>query len=114
MTRIDRNISEDQAVWRPYPTHRDVRPSYLSQFFDESCNLSAIARDISWSMFADNSASNIFGGVKRASREQLYERIRRWYDLLPEIFDVRYKLPPHIIMLLYAEPFLVWMVLISW
>ncbi|KAJ5806806.1 C6 transcription factor [Penicillium riverlandense] len=100
MTRIGRNISEDQAVWRPYPTHRDPRPSYLSQFFDESCNLSTIARDISWSMFADNRASNMFGGVKRASREQLYERIRRWHDLLPEAFDVRYKLPPHIILML--------------
>lgn len=114
MTRIDRNIAEDQAVWRPYPTHRDARPSYLSQFFDECCNLSTIARDISWSMFADNGASNMFGGVKRASREQLYERIRRWHDLLPETLDERHKLPPHIILMLYVESFFIWMVLTSW
>jgi len=107
MSRIGRNISEDQAVWRPYPTHRDARPSYLSQFFDESCNLSIIARDISWSMFADNRASDMFGGVKRASREQLYKRIRRWHDLLPEAFDVRHKLPPHIILMLYVESFFI-------
>lgn len=99
MSRIDRNQAEDQAIWSPYPTHRDARPSYLSQYFDEACNLSTIARDISRSMFSDSRSDNVLSGVPRQSREELYRRIRRWHALLPEAFDPRHKPPPQIILL---------------
>ncbi|CAI7577430.1 unnamed protein product [Penicillium discolor] len=99
MARIDINQSEDQALWQPYPTHRDPRPSFFSQYFDEACNLSTIARDISRSMFADHRSNNNLGPIHRQSREDLYDRIRRWHELLPEDFDVRYRPAPHIILL---------------
>ncbi|KAJ5121073.1 uncharacterized protein N7515_009034 [Penicillium bovifimosum] len=99
MARIGLNPAEDHALWRPYPTHRDPRPSFFSQFFDEACNLSTIARDISRSMFASHRGSNALSPIQRQSREDLYDRIRRWHDLLPEDFDVRYRPAPHIILL---------------
>ncbi|KAJ5559293.1 hypothetical protein N7535_009521 [Penicillium sp. DV-2018c] len=99
MPRIDVNPSEDQTFWRPYPTHRDPRSSFFSQYFDEACNLSTIARDISRSMFASHRGSNALSPAKRQSREELYDRIRRWHDLLPEDFGVRYRPAPHIILL---------------
>ncbi|KAJ5189883.1 hypothetical protein N7472_008897 [Penicillium cf. griseofulvum] len=99
IARLDINQSEDKALWHPYPTHRDPRPSFFSQYFDEACNLSTIARDISRSMFADHRNSPSLGPIYRQSREDLYDRIRRWHDLLPEDFDTRYRPAPHIILL---------------
>ncbi|QQK43763.1 C6 transcription factor, putative [Penicillium digitatum] len=99
MARIDINQSEDQSLWQPYPTHRDPRPSFFSQYFDEACNLSTIARDISRSMFADHRSNIALGPIHHQSREDLYDRICRWHELLPEDFDVRYRPAPHIILL---------------
>ncbi|OQE27014.1 hypothetical protein PENFLA_c006G04930 [Penicillium flavigenum] len=99
MARFDINPSEDQALWEPYPTHRNPRPPFFSQYFDEACNLSTIARDISRSMFADHRTNTALVTIPRQSREDLYDRIRRWNDLLPEDFDVRYRPAPHIILL---------------
>lgn len=101
MPRVQRNQAEDQLLWRPYPTHRDARPSYLSVYFDEACNLSTIARDISRSMFAAERDSGFteFDLVPRQSREELFERLKRWHDLLPEAFADRAKPPPHLVLL---------------
>ena len=99
MARLDINQPEDKALWQPYPTHRDPRLSFFSQYFDEACNLSMIARDISRNMFADHRSKTGLGPIHRQSREDLYDRIRRWHDLLPEDFDVRYRPAPHIILL---------------
>ncbi|KAF9250378.1 transcriptional regulator family: Fungal Specific TF [Penicillium roqueforti] len=99
MARLDINQPEDKALWQPYPTHRDPRLSFFSQYFDEACNLSTIARDISRNMFADHRSKTGLGPIHRQSREDLYDRIRRWHDLLPEDFDVRYRPAPHIILL---------------
>ncbi|KAI2699395.1 transcriptional regulator family: Fungal Specific TF [Penicillium roqueforti] len=99
MARLDINQPEDKALWQPYPTHRDPRLSFFSQYFDEVCNLSTIARDISRNMFADHRSKTGLGPIHRQSREDLYDRIRRWHDLLPEDFDVRYRPAPHIILL---------------
>ncbi|KAJ5782086.1 hypothetical protein N7457_003860 [Penicillium paradoxum] len=99
MARLDVNQSEDQTLWRPYPTHRNPRPSFFSQYFDEACNLSTIARDISRSMFANHRSSTALGPIQRQSREELYDSLRRWHELLPEDFDVRYRPAPHIILL---------------
>ncbi|KAJ5496262.1 hypothetical protein N7463_008249 [Penicillium fimorum] len=99
MARLHINQPEDKALWHPYPTHRDPRPSFFSQYFDEACNLSIIARDISRSMFAYHRSNPTLGSIHRQSREDLYDRICRWHNLLPEDFDVRYRPAPHIILL---------------
>ena len=104
MARMDRTVPEDQSLWRPYPTHREARPSFFASFFDEACNLSTIARDISRSMFADHRVSTALGSIHRQSREALYDRLRSWHELLPEDFDMRYKPAPHIILLKYFPP----------
>jgi hypothetical protein len=96
MPRIDRDHLEDQSLWMPYPSHRDTRPSYLNLYFDEMCNLSTISRDISRSMFAGEQGA--LQPLQRQSRDALYERLKRWDDLLPEIFDWE-KVPPHVILL---------------
>lgn len=96
MPRIDRDHLEDQSLWMPYPSHRDTRPSYLNLYFDEMCNLSTISRDISRSMFAGEHGA--LQPLQRQSRDALYERLKRWDDLLPEIFDWE-KVPPHVILL---------------
>lgn len=98
LPRLEREPDEDKSIWKPYPTHREARPSYLSLYFDEACNLSTIARDISRSMFADN-RSTPFELVHRHSREVLFERLKRWHERLPEAFDDRSKPPPHMILL---------------
>lgn len=101
MPRLERSQAEDQAIWRPYPTHRETRPSYLSLYFDEACNLSTIARDISRSMFAPerDSGSTGFELVSRQSREELFDRLKRWHDLLPEPFADQSKPPAHLVLL---------------
>jgi hypothetical protein len=103
MIRIDRNVTEDQVLWQPYPTHREPRPSLLSHYFDEACNLSTIARDISRSMFADYRTKNTVGSIQLQSREELYDRICRWHDLLPVDFDEKSRPAPHIILLKYVN-----------
>ncbi|KAJ5128345.1 hypothetical protein N7526_006511 [Penicillium atrosanguineum] len=99
MPRPEQNQAHDQCVWRPYPTHRETRPSYLSPCFDEACNLSTIARDISRSMFAEERLNFHQFEMHRQSRQVLYERLNRWNELLPEVFEDRFKPPPHAILL---------------
>lgn len=91
MPRVGRDVGQDQLLWRPYPTHRESRPSELSLYFDEACNLSTISRDISRSMFSSLE-------VHRLSREDLYERLLRWRELLPGEFEG--EMPPHLILIL--------------
>ncbi|KAJ5698146.1 hypothetical protein N7462_000151 [Penicillium macrosclerotiorum] len=100
--RIDLTLPEDQSLWRPYPTHREACLSYSSLFFDEACNLSTIARDISQSMFADQrGASGAFDTEtdRRQSRDNLYEQLRRWDELLPEAIENGGQFSPHVILL---------------
>lgn len=101
MPRPERSKAEDQSIWIPYPTHREARPSYLTLYFDEACNLSTIARDISRSMFAPERDSGFTGFelVPRQSREELFERLKRWHDLLPGDFADYSKPPPHLVLL---------------
>lgn len=106
MPRPERNQAEDQCVWRPYPTHRETRPSYQSLYFDEACNLCTIARDISRSMFADERLNLDEFEVHRQSRQVLFERLNRWKEFLPDAFDDRFKPPPHIILLKSVIPWI--------
>lgn len=91
MPRVGRDVGQDQLTWRPYPTHRQSRPSEISLYFDEACNLSSIARDISRSMFGGERSQQL-------SREDLYERLMRWKESLPNEFED--GMPPHLILLL--------------
>lgn len=97
--RVDGSSSEDKSLWRPYPTHREQCPSLWSVYFDEACNLSTIARDVSRSMFAEDRSADVVQSVQRQSRDDLYDRLRRWQELLPETLELAEKLPPHIILL---------------
>lgn len=97
--RVDGSFGEDKSLWRPYPTHREQCASFRSVYFDEACNLSTIARDVSRSMFANGRSANVVQSVQRQSREDLYDRLRRWHELLPETLEVTEKQPPHIILL---------------
>ncbi|PYH91080.1 C6 transcription factor [Aspergillus ellipticus CBS 707.79] len=96
--RPNRYVTEDSSVWFPYPSHRAARPSCLSQYFSESCNLCEIARDISQRLFTinDNAASMQH---KWQAKETLYERLRGWYTGLPDTFDPHRRPPPYIILL---------------
>lgn len=94
LPRIDRNMNPHE-LWTPYPSHRDPRPAYVSLFFDEACDLSAIAMDISRSLFGGRQER----GRKRQLRNDLYERLRAWHDRLPEVFSMESKPPPYILLL---------------
>ena len=101
LNRIARDTSFADDIWIPYPSHRSARPAYLSQYFDEACNLSEMAKDISRRLFSGDT-----GGVarKRQVREGLYERLKRWYAALPEILGPGRKPPPYIILLRLSPP----------
>ncbi|KAJ0419519.1 hypothetical protein BJY00DRAFT_153808 [Aspergillus carlsbadensis] len=93
--RSDRNTSGSTDLWIPYPIDRRPRPSWLSQCFDEACNLSYIARDISRVLGA---------GAKRDEnipdrKEEFYNQLRQWKASLPPGFDPARKPAPHIIVL---------------
>lgn len=107
LDRIDRNTSNASDLWIPYPSHRNSRPAYVSQYFDEACNLSAIAMDISRRLFADETHGTSGSGSglgpstaqRRQVREELYERLRRWHARMPGVFATDRKPPPYIILL---------------
>ncbi|ODM18206.1 hypothetical protein SI65_06077 [Aspergillus cristatus] len=98
MNRIDRNASTDNDLWIPYPSHRNARPAYLSQYFDETCNLSEIALDISKELFSED-RSETSASQRRQVKGDLYERLKRWHGALPSIFGPETKPPPYIILL---------------
>lgn len=103
--RLDKNIYTERDLWTPYPTHREPRPSFHSQYFDESINLCEIARDMSRALFADGSTAS--AAVQRQKKEELYERLRQWKGRLLDIFDPGRRPPPHVILLRYL-PTLGW------
>ncbi|PYH86897.1 C6 transcription factor [Aspergillus uvarum CBS 121591] len=96
--RPDQHHQEDSDLWVPYPSHRPARASYLSQYFDHSCDLCEIARDISQTLFSlDGSVISI--EHQHRTKERLFERLRGWYATLPDVFEPCRKPPPCIILL---------------
>ncbi|RAL04314.1 Zn(II)2Cys6 transcription factor [Aspergillus ibericus CBS 121593] len=98
LERPNRYSAEDSSLWYPYPSHRPARSSYLSHYFNESCNLCEIARDVSQRLFGiDVNAVSV--EYLRQIQETLYERLRGWYSTLPDVFDPYHRPPPYIILL---------------
>lgn len=90
------NVEEDSGTWLPYPSHRPVRPAYLGQYFEETWDLCEITRDISRRLFAVNGTSL---AEHQRVKETMYERLWRWHDALPAIFDPDCRPPPYILLL---------------
>ncbi|KAL2824801.1 fungal-specific transcription factor domain-containing protein [Aspergillus cavernicola] len=90
--------SDKVALWTPYPTHRDPRPSSLDEYFDKSCNLCEIARDMSQRLFATTKIDTPVE-ERNKSRDALYERLRCWDAELPRSFDTSRRPPPYILIL---------------
>lgn len=100
--RMDRDESTERDLWVPYPSHREPRQSWLSQYFDESCNLCFIARDISRDLFVETeSSASPTSQLKH--RDELYKELRSWEQRLPSIFDIALKPAPHIILLRWVD-----------
>lgn len=97
--QIDRNENDETDLWTPYPLYREASPSWMSQYFDEACKLSRIARDI----------SRIFRPVQDPGRDMneskgvLYEDLRRWEEELPEEFALDKRPASHIILLRFES-----------
>ena len=95
--RMARSHLDDESLWAPYPTHRETRPAYRGLYFDEACDLSTIARDISHNMFSEDRGVFEPGYCQR--REVLYERLQRWHESWPDEMKLKYRPPPYIIVL---------------
>ena len=97
--QIDRNENDETDVWTPYPLDRGASPSWMSQYFDEACKLSRIARDI----------SRILRPVQDPGRDmnepkgELYEDLHRWEEELPEEFALDKRPASHIILLRFES-----------
>ncbi|KAL3465745.1 pathway-specific regulatory protein [Aspergillus heterothallicus] len=95
IARSDRDVSKPTDLWIPYPIDRRPRSSWLSQCFDEACELSNIARDI----------SQVLGSGERDQvhlsqcKEDFYKQLRKWDAELPVSFRPERKPAAHIIVL---------------
>lgn len=85
--------------WSPYPLSSHPQPSYMNQYFDEACNLSYIARDISRSVQIAEEKKTSLNEVK----QNVYDRLCQWDADLPEIFDPKGQPAPHILLLRFVQ-----------
>lgn len=98
--QIDRNANDETDLWAPYPLDREARLSWMSQYFDEACKLSYIARDISHILRPNQET-----GVNIYERKVvLYDKLRQWEEELPEGFAPAKKPASHIILLRFVPP----------
>lgn len=102
LTRFpDLSLDKDTDIWVPYPSQKAPRNTFGVTYFNQSCALSEIARDISISLFTDK-----FDDDKKELSEafgSLYKRIKDWHDNLPAEFDMANKPAPHILLLQYVS-----------
>ena len=89
---------DDVALWKPYPSDRPVRPSHFDRYFEASCELSEIARDLSQTLFPANSPA-LAPGLQSQAQESLYDRLQAWLNRLPEAFHPDRRPPPYILLL---------------
>ncbi|EAW14949.1 transcription factor domain-containing protein [Aspergillus clavatus NRRL 1] len=96
--RIARNETRPTDEWAPYPTGKPGMPSFLSQYFDEACRLSFIARDLSRHLYQDPRPHvDQYQGKK-----ELEGKLREWEGQLPESFDPANRPPAHILLLWFV------------
>ncbi|RAL11938.1 Zn(II)2Cys6 transcription factor [Aspergillus homomorphus CBS 101889] len=98
LQRPNRYYQEDPNLWVPYPSHRPARVSYLSQYFDYSCNLCEIARDMSQTLFTID-GTTVSVEHRQRMKEVLFERLRSWYATLPDVFEPCRRPPPYVLLL---------------
>ena len=92
----------DDDTWMPYPVPSHTRPSHMGLYFDKACDLSYIARDISRSMpIARQGTSDA-----NMSKQENYNRLCQWKSTLPEAFKASEKPAPHILLLGFVIPLL--------
>ncbi|KAI9372127.1 C6 transcription factor [Aspergillus egyptiacus] len=94
----EKHPTDNVVSWVPYPTHRNQRPSYVDDYFEQSCNLCIIARDISHRLFAIEKETTPLDQWNQ-TKEALYERLRGWRAELPASFNFLERPPPYIIVL---------------
>lgn len=98
--QIDRNETDETELWVAYPINKEARRSWMSQYFDEACKLSTIARDISRIFLPDQEPGVDIYEHKRV----LYDKLRQWEQGLPEGFAPAERPATHIILLRFAPP----------
>jgi hypothetical protein len=88
---------KDTDLWTPYPSQKAPRNAFGITYFEKSCALSELARDISTSLFVDK-----FEGDKQQLSEavgSLYKRLQDWHKNLPREFEMSAHPAPHILLL---------------
>ncbi|KAJ5556108.1 pathway-specific regulatory protein [Penicillium frequentans] len=94
LDRISRDETLPQEVWTPYPKKGHRRQSHMSQYFDEACRLSFIARDASWNILRNDD-----GSIKR----ELYRRLCEWEEALPSTLKQIEDPAPYILILSHID-----------
>lgn len=98
--RIARDDSDQDEQWIPYPMDGQARPLWMSEYFDESCRLSYIARDICHIFHA-----NVEPDIDILERkEHFYKSLRQWESELPTKFSDTKSLAPHFVLLRFVLP----------
>jgi hypothetical protein len=99
---VDRIKHGDRSTgdeWTPYPIPSHARPSYMALYFDEACNLSYIARDISKSLLTAQQE----GVDMNKAKQDMYDRLRQWETNLPAGFRLSERPAPHILLLMFVS-----------
>ncbi|KAL4742988.1 fungal-specific transcription factor domain-containing protein [Aspergillus similis] len=92
------NRHDQKTRWLPYPTSGEPKESFLSEYFDISCNLSEIARDMSHCLFASH--SRMPSAVEQIRiKEVLFRRLREWTEGLPAHFKRDDEVPPYVLVM---------------
>ncbi|KAE8416429.1 hypothetical protein BDV36DRAFT_205806 [Aspergillus pseudocaelatus] len=95
LDRIDPNETGAGDLWVPYPTDKRPRQSWLSQYFDEACKLSYLARDISRHLYHETTTR----ADQYRQKQEFYNKLRQWEHALPDKFRTVKRSPPHILLL---------------
>ncbi|KAJ5788218.1 pathway-specific regulatory protein [Penicillium paradoxum] len=93
--RIKRGERSTGEAWTPYPIPSYTRPSHMALYFDEACNLSYIARDISKSVAIAEKDGVDLNKVK----QDMYDRLCQWEADLPDTFKLTERPAPHVLLL---------------
>ncbi|RDW61181.1 fungal specific transcription factor domain-containing protein [Aspergillus mulundensis] len=96
LDRPDRH--DHKTCWLPYPINGGAKESFLSEYFDISCNLSEIARDMSQSLFASD-RRELAALEQIKIKEVLFRRLRDWTEGLPAHFKRDDDVAPYVLVM---------------